>query len=295
MIEQAGAISRTQALTLGLSLRQIDYRLKTGDWAKAFPGVYRLATVPPTPEQQVRAAGLWLDNGVLSGVGAGWWWEVVDEPPLRWEFQVDNRARRTLQAGVCLLRRWVDPRDVTTHRGLVVLDRPLAVLRAAVAHEQARRRHGARIIDRAKQQHFVSMGDLYRAFDRNRGTWGTTAMRDLLERTGDRAHSDLERLGAKLLHEAGITGFVVNLRVRLSCGRPVELDIAFEEVRLTIELDGFRYHSTSERHEADLERQNALIRDGWTVLRYGGDVLREEPDRFVDEVREALGRRSGDL
>ena len=35
-------------------------------------------------------------------------------------------------------------------------------------------------------------------------------MRRLLERTGDSAHSNLERLGVKLLKEAGITGFAVN-------------------------------------------------------------------------------------
>lgn len=290
VVEQAGVISRTQATELGITTGQINYRLGNGDWLKARPGVYRLATVAPTPEQQMRAASLWVDNGVLSGVGAGWWWEVVEDPPLRWEFVVDNRSRRTLQSGVCLLRRWVDPRDVTTHKGVAVLDRPLAILRTAVALEVSRRKHGTRVIDRTKQQQLVTAAELQRAFHRNRGTWGTTMMRELLERTGDAAHSDLERLGAKLLREAGINGFVVNLRVRLTSGRRLELDIAFEGQRVTIELDGFRYHASAEQHEADLDRQNALVADGWTVLRYGGDVLRDEPERFVREVRAALGR-----
>ncbi|MDN5803377.1 MAG: DUF559 domain-containing protein [Microlunatus sp.] len=289
-IEQAGVISRTQALTMGMSLRQIDYRLKTGDWIRAYPGVYRLAIVPPTPEQQMRAAALWVDNGVLSGVGAAWWWGLVEDPPRRWEFQIDNTAQRTLQSGVCLIRRWVDPRDVTSRRGVRVLDQPMAVLRAAVSLEGSRRGHGVRVIDRVKQRNLVTAINLQRAFQRNRGTWGTTAMRDLLERTGDRAHSDLERLGVKLLGEAGIQGFTVNLRLRLSTGRPVELDIAFDEERVAIELDGFRYHASAEAHLADLERQNAVIGDGWTMLRYGADVLVDEPERFIREVREALGR-----
>jgi very-short-patch-repair endonuclease len=288
--EQAGVISRTQALTVGLNLRQIDYRLKTGDWIKAYPGVYRMGVVPPTPEQQMRAAALWVDNGVLSGVGAAWWWELVTDPPLRWEFQVDSTTRRTLQSGVCLLRRWVDPYDVTSHRGVTVLARPLALLRAAVVLDRARRGQGVRLIDRSKQQDVVSELDLDEAFRRNRGTWGTTTMRDLLERTGDRAHSDLERLGVRLLTEAGIDGFVVNLRLRLSSGRPVELDIAFEEERVAIELDGFRYHSSSEAHAADLRRQNEVIADGWTLLRYDPDVLVETPGRFIREVRNAIGR-----
>lgn len=288
--EQSGVISRRQAFTLGMNARQINYRLGTGDWVKTYPGVYRLGVVPETPAQQLRAAALWVDNGVLSGSGAAWWWELVPDPPRRWEFQVDSTTRRTLQSGVSLLRRWVDPFDVTTHRDVRVLARPLALLRAAIALDRARRGHGVRLIDRAKQQKVVEAIELHEAFQRNRGTWGTTAMRDLLERTGDRAHSDLERLGVQLLTDAGIDGFVVNLQVTLQSGRPAELDIAFEEMKVAIELDGFRYHSSSEAHAADLRRQNEVIADGWTLLRYAPEVLEDTPGRFIREVRNAIGR-----
>ena len=277
---------------MGLSLRQIECRVESGEWIRALPGVYRLATVPPTPEQSVRAAALWLDNGVLTGVGAAWWWEIIADPPQRWEFQVTNVTRRSQQAGVCVLRRWVDPGDVTCHRNLTVLSKPLAVLRAAVTLEHGRRGHGARLIDRSKQLKTVTEADLELAFRRNRGTWGTTAMRELLARTGDRAHSDAERRAAKLLKEAGITGFVVNLTIRLATGRTMELDIGFRKRRLAIEIDGFRYHSSPESRAIDLERQNALIQDGWTVLRYGPDVLDHEPGRFIRDIRAAL---AGDL
>jgi very-short-patch-repair endonuclease len=295
IIEQAGAISRSQALTLGMSLRQVEWRVESGDWIRVLPGVYRLATVPPTPEQGMRAAALWLDNGVLTGVGAAWWWELVPEPPLRWEFQVTNVTRRSQQASVCVLRRWVDPADVTSHRGIAVVARPLAVLRAAVTLERGRRRHGVRFVDRCKQIRAVGAVELQLAFQRNRGTWGTTSMRDILERTGDRAHSDLERLGAKLLTDAGITGFTVNLKIRVSNGRGMEIDIGFKQRKLAIELDGFQYHSSPESHAVDLERQNTLIRHGWTVLRYGPDVLNDDPGRFVREVAEALASDPWDL
>lgn len=295
VIEQSGAISRSQALTLGMSLRQVEWRVESGEWIRALPGVYRLATVPPTPEQGMRVGALWLDNGVLTGVGAAWWWELVPEPPPRWEFQVSDVTRRSQQASVCVLRRWVDPGDVTSHRGIVVVARPLAVLRAAVTFERGRRRHGVRFVDRCKQTKVVGTAELQLAFQRNRGTWGTTSMRDILDRTGDRAHSDLERLGAKLLTDAGITGFTVNLKIRLSNGRGMEIDIGFKERKLAIELDGFQYHSSAESHAVDLERQNTLIRHGWTVLRYGPDVLNDDPGRFVREVAEALGSDLWDL
>jgi very-short-patch-repair endonuclease len=290
VVEQAGALSRSQALTLGLSLRQVEFRVEAGDWVRALPGVYRLATVPPTPEQAMRVCALWLDDGVLTGVGAAWWWELWTEPPQRWEFQVTNETRRTVQDGVRVLRRWVDPGDVTMHRGVSVVSKPLAVLRAAVTLERARRGHGVRLIDRCKQVKAVTEPDLEHAFRRNRGTWGTTAMRQLLERTGDRAHSNLERRAAKLLKDAGITGFSVNLAIWLSTGRRMELDIAFKAQKIAIEIDGFRYHSSPESHAIDLDRQNALIQDGWIVLRYGPDVLIHEPQRFIEEILTVLGQ-----
>ncbi|BAK33225.1 hypothetical protein MLP_02110 [Microlunatus phosphovorus NM-1] len=271
-----------------MSLRQIEFRVESGDWIRALPGVYRLATVPPTPEQSMRVCALWLDNGVLTGVGAAWWWELEADPPQRWEFQVTNATRRTIQDGVQVLRRWIDPADVTTYRGVPIVSKPLATLRAAVTLERGRRGHGVRLIDRSKQTKAVTEEELELAFRRNRGTWGTTAMRRLLERTGDSAHSNLERLGVKLLKEAGITGFAVNCWVRLATGRRLELDIAFKDRKIVIELDGFRYHSSAESRAIDLDRQNALIQDGWTVLRYGSDVLNDEPDRFIAEVLAVL-------
>jgi very-short-patch-repair endonuclease len=287
-VGQAGVISRTQALALGMSERQVDHRVAAGDWIRVFPEVYRLATVAPTAEQQVRAASLWLEDGVLTAAGAAWWWDLMPEPPLQWDFLVPGTGSRVRPPQVRLQRRWVDPSDVTVHRDVAVIARPLTVLRAAVDLERARRSQGIRLIDRAKQQRLVSSADLQSTFRRNRGTWGTTTMRELLERTGDRAHSELERLAVTLLRQAGITGFTVNLRLKLSGGRPVELDIAFEDRRLALELDGFAYHSAPDAHAADLQRQNALIADGWTVLRFTYADLVSDPDGFIRTVSEAL-------
>ncbi len=113
-------------------------------------------------------------------------------------------------------------------------------------------------------------------------------MRRLLDRTGDCAHSELERIGVRLLREAGITGFVVNLRHTLSSGRPVEFDIAFEGRRLAIELDGFAYHSTPAAHRADVRRANEIMADGWTIRRFTYSDLLNDPDGFIRVVLEIL-------
>lgn len=290
---QHGAISRRQALAAGLTNRQLDERVKSGEWIRLHPGVYRLETSAPSAKQAVWAASLWSDSGVLNGLGAAWWWSLVPDPPLRWEFVIDDVDRKLRQPRVAMQRRWVDPADLAVHEGMRVIALPLAVLRGAVALELRRRGQGVRLIDRTKQLGTVTAHDLEVAFDRNRGTWGTKVMRELLERTGDRAHSDLERLGVAILEAAGITGFIVNLTVRLSNKRSVELDIGFEELKLGLEFDGFEYHSSKEAQETDALRQNDLVRDGWTILRFPPGELESHPDRFVALVRATLSRISG--
>lgn len=290
---QMGAISRRQALAGGLTSRQVDERVRSGEWIRVHPGVYRLETAAPCAKQAAWAAALWADAGVLSGLGAAWWWGVAPDPPLRWEFVIDDPDRQARQPRIAVQRRWIDPADVTVYDGMRLISLPLAVLRGAVALEARRRGQGVRLVDRSKQLDTVTSLELEAAFNRNRGTWGTKIMRELLERTGDRAHSDLERLGVSILEQAGIEGFVVNRELKLSSGRVVELDVAFEELKVGLEFDGFPYHSSTEAQEADALRQNDLVRDGWTILRFPPGELEHHPRRFLTLLRATLLRISG--
>jgi very-short-patch-repair endonuclease len=134
------------------------------------------------------------------------------------------------------------------------------------------------------------VADLEHAFSRNKGTWGTRAMRRLLDRTGDRAHSELERMAVSLLRAAGITGFEVNYRTKLSSGRPVEFDIAFPKARVAVELDGYAYHAGPAEHRADVRRANEIMADGWAVRRFTYSDLLNDPAGFVTAVRQVLAR-----
>jgi very-short-patch-repair endonuclease len=288
---QAGVISRSQALSAGLSARQIDYLLQCGEWLPRHPGVYQLSALVPTPESSLRAAALWLGSaGVLTGLGAAWWWQMSPDPPSVWHFVTGNGVHRQNRPGVRLSRSFVDPFDQTTRQQVAVLSRPLAVLRAAAYLETVSPGRGIALIDRAKQRKWVGLEDLEHAFTRNKGTWGTRAMRRLLDRTGDRAHSELERMAVSLLRAAGITGFEANYRTRLSSGRPVEFDIAFRTRKVALELDGYAYHAGPDEHRADVRRANEIMADGWTVRRFTYSDLLNDPAGFVATVLQVLAR-----
>ena len=115
-------------------------------------------------------------------------------------------------------------------------------------------------------------------------------MRRLLDRTGDRAHSELERMAVSLLRAAGITGFEINYRTRLSSGRQVEFDIAFRDRKVALELDGYAYHAGPDEHRADVRRANEIMADGWTLRRFTYSDLLRDPEGFVATVRQVLAR-----
>lgn len=287
LLRQAGVISRAQALTSGLTSRQVGGLLQRGDWLREWPGVYRLHATAPTPETGLWAALLWLGgDALLADRGALWWWGLTADPPTTWAFVTP--LHRVSDGKVRLLDVFVDPAERDRHRGIAVLSVPLTVLRAAVEAEEERPGAGIALIDRAKQQRKVTAADLERALDRHPGTWGYRTARRLLERTGDRAHSELERMAVALLRSAGLTGFEVNLSVRLASGRRVELDVAFPERRVVIELDGYAYHSSPEAHRTDLQRANELMAEGWTVRRFTYSDLLADPEGFVETVHELL-------
>lgn len=287
LLRQAGIITRAQALDCGLTARQIEHRLSTREWLVAFTGVYRLHASVPLPETRMWAATLWLGPSLLlADEGAAWWWGAVPEPPSTWTFV--GHSRRRPPADVRVVDAFVDPQDRWRHRGVPVLSRPWAVLRAAGARERARAGSGIALIDHAKQTRAVRQVDLQRAFDRHPGCWGSSTLRTLLARTGDGAHSELERLAVSLLRRAGIGGFRPNLLVRLRDGGSVEIDLAFPDRRIAIELDGYAFHSGATAFRRDLRRLNRLMADGWTVRRFTWDDVVGDPQGFVEAVVELL-------
>lgn len=287
LLRQGGVISRGQALAAGLTPRQIDRLTASHEWLTVRRGIYRLHASPPLPETSLWAASLWLGrSALLADVGAAWWWELLPDPPSTWVFA--TRLHRRTTSDVRLLDTAVAVEDRAEHRGLDVLARPWTVLRTAGELEGQQPGSGIAFIDRMKQTRVVTHAEMAAALGRHPGCRGSGLMRQLLVRTGDEAHSELERMAVSLLRGAGIDGFVVNHRTTLSGGDRVEIDVAFVERRVAIELDGFAFHSSPQAFRDDLRRSNLLMSDGWTVRRFSYSDLLGDPAAFVDVVLELL-------
>ena len=91
---------------------------------------------------------------------------------------------------------------------------------------------------------------------------------------------------ARLLMRAGLPQPVPQLRLKVD-GKSRRLDLAYPELKIAIEYDGWEYHSQRSAFDADRVRGNELEIVGWTVLRF---TSTSSDDVIVRTVAAALAR-----
>lgn len=121
---------------------------------------------------------------------------------------------------------------------------------------------------------------------------GLGDLRRLLELLAGGCHSELEMWGhEQVFVHPSLPAARSQLPVRLSDGRLVYLDRAFETELVDVELDGSAYHSSREQRARDERRDTALATLGWLPLRFGYDRLHADPAGIRAELRAILERR----
>jgi very-short-patch-repair endonuclease len=278
---QAGVVGRDQALAAGMSSAAISARVAKGRWRTLHPGVYLDSHYQVTDEARVRAALLWAGpDATVSGVAAAWWYGMWESCPSIVEVTVPRARWPRARSGVRVRRRDLNSRDRAEHQSVAVTAPELTALEAAVALGD----DGVRLLDRALQRH-VSFGAVVRAHHRNIGRRGSRAAWMLLTVAGDRADSQAERVLKGLLRQARLSGWQRAHRVG-----GYEVDFAFVEEQVAIEVDGWAWHSDPARFRRDRERQNNLVLSGWTVLRFTWHDLTQDANRVITTIRSALRR-----
>jgi very-short-patch-repair endonuclease len=276
-----GVITLDQARAAGLSARVVQRRLKSGDWVRCSRGVYFVNDRPFSDAARIRAAVWGYGVGAAaSGLTAAWWHTLTRFAPEIAEVTVprDSHGRRHTDTRV--RRRSLDECDIVERRGLRVTSLPLTVVEAA-----AKRGGGPKLMDNALQRH-VDLNSLWHAHLRNKGRTGAPRSRRLLQAASDGSRSVAERLLIKILNDAGITGWKANYRVG-----DYRVDVGFPGPRVVLEVDGMAFHTGAEEFQIDRQRQNAIVLNGWQVLRFTWLDLTEYPDRVVAVIRAAISAR----
>ena len=288
---QHGLVTTAQALRF-LSPGQLNSRLRTRRLEPLRTGVLRVAGVPQTWEQQLMAAVLAGGPGSAASFRSAarlWGFSRADQAdPL--EITV-ARTRRARLAGVVVHDTAVRGRahvGATHHIAVTSPARTLCDLTACwppwdVEHA----------LDDALRRKLTSLGRVERVFLdlANRGRRKSTVMRRLLEARlpgFDPGDSDMETKLARWIVGAGLPRPVQQHRVRVG-RRTYRLDLAFPDLLIGIEYDGWDPHRLRGAFDHDRARQNPLEILGWLILRYTSASTREV---VVREVTDAITARS---
>lgn len=279
--DQAGVVSDAQAVAHGFAARTVRRRVADGDWSRPAPGVLLVGGHRLTDEARARASWLWAGpSSLLSGSTAAYWLGYLPRLPAIARLTVPPDTRRTPPPRVRIRRRAVCPRDRVTVRGVPATAGPLTVLETAAEIDD-----GAAFLDRALQRH-VTFVDVHRAYCRSVSAHGMARAGELLVAAADRADSGLVRRLVTALRRGGLSGGLV---LAEPFG-PWTIDVAYPHLRLAIEVDGWAWHSDTDRFRNDRRKGNALVTAGWTLLRFTWHDITERPAFCVAQVRQALER-----
>ncbi len=266
-----GVVTRRQLLRAGVTEGEIKHRLGAGALLREYQGVYRVGHRAPSVEARylaaVRACG---QGAVLSGRAAGYLLGLLKGAPPPPE--VTTRSYRRVPGVSARRSSGMDPRDATTVRGipLTTVPRTLVDLAADLnPGELARACHEAAV------RYGTTPAQVEAALARRPRAPGAGTLRAVLRGDVRVTLSTLERRFLAVLAEAGLPLQRTNRRAGARW-----VDCRWPELRLTVELDGYRYHHSRHAWEQDRRREREARARGDEFRRYTyGDVF--EDSRFM--------------
>ena len=276
-----GVVTRVELLTAGISEGEIARRVRKGLLIPEYRGVYRVGHAAPSVEARymaaVRAGG---PRAVLSGRAAAHRWGLfrgAPPPP-----EVTAPVKRRIP-GVRVRRSRLGARETTSFSAIPITTVPRTLLDLAAelpADALARACHEAGVRYRTTPKQIDAL------LARHPGTPGAATLRRITRGDERVVLSKLEREFLNLLRQARLPLPVTN---RPAGGHWV--DCRWPGLRLTVELDSYRFHDSRHAWEQDRRRERAARARGDDFRRYTwGDVV-ERPRETIAELRELLTTR----
>ncbi len=288
--DQNGAVSRGQVLAAGGSDRVIAAHLAAGRWTTLHPGTYGLAGSPDSWLRRLSAACLWAGPGAaVSHNSAAALWELPGFEPGPVEVSTARRPRpgglvkthRTTElSGLQVTYRHGLP-VTAPHRTIIDLGRVATppVVEAA--------------LDAGLCRGLTSVPFLWRQLNQlgGRGRPGAAALRLMLvDRMGLSHHAESvsETRLARVLTQAGLSGGHKQFELSDQGEFVARVDYAWPDLKLAIEVDSWRFHTSKAARRRDATRQNRMELLGWTVLRFFWEDIFYDPRLVVGQVRATL-------
>jgi very-short-patch-repair endonuclease len=272
---QHGVVTRRQLLGAGLSVDEIAHRVRLGVLLREHPGVYRVGHRAPSTEARYLAAVLACgDDALLSARAAGHLYGLIKGPAPPPE--VTTKTYRRVP-GVITKRTRHQP-EPNTHRAIPITTVPRTIVDLAShlpldalarACHEAGVRYGTtpRQVQAAMPPH----------------TKGAAKLRVIL-------HGDTPITVSEL--ESRFINLLTAQRLPLpKTNRPAgsrRVDCRWPELRLTVELDSYRFHNSRHTWEQDRRREREAYARGDQIRRYTYADVTEQPASMLAELRALL-------
>lgn len=283
-----GLYRTEDALRLGLTRRQIRYRVEQHRSLSLGTDVYRIAGSQPTRDQTLLSAA-WRAKGAVSHRSAAELLGLIDARAGHPHVVVERRRGHDLPGIVTHRTSDLLPSDITEVRGIPVTTTARTLVDMGLLVSE---RDLETALHRGLHQGLVTI-DQVRALHKRiarRGRHGSGPISALLasyDATAGPAESVLEVVILRLLRAHGVAEPTRQHPVEVG-GRRFRLDLAYPSHQLFLEGDGFGVHGARGAFEDDRHRQNLLVAAGWWPLRITWRMAHDDPTGCADLVGRKL-------
>lgn len=280
-------ITRDQVYDLGGNQHTIDNRVDRGLWLRVHPGVYQVDRRPQNWESKLLAAVLACGPGALASHRAAlvlWRLDGLSSAPVELTVPYGSRP---LPENIVVhrTRRFQLPDETrgipvtTVERTLLSCSAQLPAILIGKALDSAIRK-GLTTVDRCYDTLVVEGG---------RGVKGTKRFRLVLM---ERIHDTATDSGSEyeLLYHMQLAGLPLpelHYEIYVAGERRV-LDLFWPDRRKAVEVDGIDAHSSADKLDDDLVRQNGLMDLGIDIRRFSARRIRRHPAEVVADIRKFL-------
>jgi very-short-patch-repair endonuclease len=122
-----------------------------------------------------------------------------------------------------------------------------------------------------------------------------TAAKNKQEMAQPTMYTSLEKLLYGLLQALNISPYRVYAQYSAGPTLDYQLDAAIPELGIGIEADGAIWHNNFEKIHKDKLRDSELANNGWVVVRFTDEQLKDKPDQCMSLLIKVIKMRAGQM
>jgi hypothetical protein len=293
--ERYGHFTTTHVSLVGFTDEQRAYRLRTGEWERAYDDVYRLASAARTWKGDLLAA-CWAGGfrAVASHRSAAALWGLKGGRRHIAEITCPRWRRARHDGLVVHEQKALDPADCTIVDGIPVTGPDLTLLGIAATCTPSVLEMA---LDRAENDGLVtpsSVRSLLRRMARP-GRPGIVALRTLLDSRSPEdgiPASERETMLRQGLRAHGLPEPTLQHRIEKGGVFLGRVDAAYPDARIAIEYDSYEFHGGRLALVRDSERRTKLLAAGWHPFTATDVELKSGCRTLAPAIAELLRRAS---